>query len=431
MLWLYRLLFIPALLVIAPRYLLRMWKRGGYRTGFLQRFGGHPVLPPKTGATRRLWLQAVSVGEVLAITPVIEALQRDGVEVYLTTTTSTAYRLARDRLGSLTVGIGYFPLDWWPFSSRAWQRLDPDLAIITEGERWPEHLRQAARRGIPVLSVNARLGDRSFALLRRFRPAARLVLEGVTRHLPASTLDEARLVELGVPRQRVTTTGNLKLDVAIPPLPLEERAQLRRELGLPDGPVLLGSSTWPGEEAALLAALQQIRRAGLRCALLLVPRHAERGGELDRWLAATGESFHLRSRGPAPGEVAIAVADTTGELRRLTQLADVVFVGKSLAPHTEGQTPVEAAALGKAILFGNGMSNFRAIARELVETGAARQIADPAALGVAVRGLLENATAREALAAAAAAWHRRNAGATARTLDAIRASLAPRPPAGR
>ncbi|MBM3855093.1 MAG: 3-deoxy-D-manno-octulosonic acid transferase [Verrucomicrobia bacterium] len=424
MLWLYRLFFIPALLVIAPRYLLRMWKRGGYRTGFLQRFGGHPVLPAKTPATRRVWLQAVSVGEVLAITPVVGALHRAGVEVYLTTTTSTAHRLARERLGPLTVGIGYFPLDWWPFSSRTWRRLNPDLAIITEGERWPEHLRQAAQRGIPVLSINARLGDRSFALLRRLPAAVRLVLEGVTRHLPASALDESRLLALGVPPQRVTTTGNLKLDVEIPPLTPAERAQLRGELGLPDGPVLLGSSTWPGEEAALLAAVQQIRRAGTCCALLLVPRHAERRGELERWLATTGESFHFRSRGSAPGRVAIAVADTTGELRRLTQLADIVFVGKSLAPHTEGQTPVEAAALGKAILFGSGMSNFRTIARELVGRGAARQIDDPGAMSATVRELLEDAAARARLAAAAGAWHRGNAGATARTLDVIREILA-------
>ena len=121
MLWLYRFLFGPVLLVLAPGYLRRMWRRGGYRGGFTQRFGGHPVLPKKPGGPRRVWLQAVSVGEMLAVAPLIEALHRDGVEIYLTTTTSTGFRIANDRYLASTLGIGYFPIDWWPFAARAWR----------------------------------------------------------------------------------------------------------------------------------------------------------------------------------------------------------------------------------------------------------------------------------------------------------------------
>src|SRR5688572_18702936 len=144
MLWIYRLLFVPTLLLLAPRYLRRMRRRGGYRENFAHRFGAHPALSPNHPGNKRIWLQAVSVGEMLAIGPLLEALYRDGVEIYLTTTTSTGYKLAIDHYSGFTIGIGYFPIDWWPFSARAWQRLAPDLAIITEGERWPEHLRQAA-----------------------------------------------------------------------------------------------------------------------------------------------------------------------------------------------------------------------------------------------------------------------------------------------
>lgn len=432
MLWLYRLFFIPALVVLAPRYLLRMLKRGGYRADFAHRFGGHPRLPPKRRDAPRVWLQAVSVGEMLAIAPLLEALKQDGVDVYLTTTTSTGYQLASDRYRGLTLGIGYFPIDWWPFAVRAWRRIDPDLVILTEGERWPEHLRQAARRGVPVLSINARLSDRSFARLKRLRSAARLMTDGITRLLPCSAQDEARFVELGVPRERITATGNIKLDVQIAPLTAAERAQLLRELGLPDGLVLLGSSTWPGEEAALLAAWQQARAAGLRCSLLLVPRHAERRGEIEELLAGVNASaagggvvrYHFRSRGPAPGEVDVAVGDTTGELRKFTQLADLVFVGKSLAPHTEGQTPVESAALEKPILLGTGMSNFRSIAQDLVARGAAREVADAASLAVAVEELLGDPPRRAQLARAAGQWRRDNGGAVARTLAVIRAEVA-------
>ena len=424
MLWLYRLLFAPALLFMAPAYLRRMRRRGGYRGGFHQRFGGHPWLPKKIHGTRRVWLQAVSVGEVLAIGPLLEALRRDDVEVYLTTTTSTGFRVAHDRYGGMTAGIGYFPIDWWPFATRAWRRIAPDLVILTEGERWPEHMRQAAKRRVPVICINARLSDRSFRRMRMFSSAARLMLGAITRLLPCSAQDEARFRELGVPAEKIFTTGNIKLDVRIPPLADAERAQLRRELGLPAGLLLLGSSTWSGEEQALLGALRLTRERGVRCSLLLVPRHAERRVELERLLQKAGLKCHFRSRGAAAGEVDVAVGDTTGELRKLTQLADLVFVGKSLPPHTEGQTPVEAAALEKPIVLGPGMSNFRLIARDLIARGAAREVADTTALATEVQALFRDATRREALAAAAAQWHRDNAGAVARTLAVIREELA-------
>ncbi len=422
MLWLYRLFFIPALVVLTPLYLWRMRRRGGYQADFAHRFGAHPSLPPP--GAKRVWLQAVSVGEMLAIGPLLEALHRDGVEVYLTTTTSTGYRLANDRYLGLTVGIGYFPLDAWPFSARAWRRIAPDLAILTEGERWPEHLAQARKRGVPVLCINARLSDRSFSRLKMFGAAARLTLRGVTRLLPCSAQDEARFRALGVPAEKMVVTGNIKLDVQIPPLAPDQRAQLRRALGLPDHLLLLGSSTWPGEEDALLGALKFARARGLPCSLLLVPRHAERRNEIERLLRTSGLRYHLRSRGPATSEVDVAVGDTTGELRAFTQLADVVFVGKSLPPHTEGQTPVEAAALGKPILLGPGMGNFLLIARDLVARGAAREVVSVAALAAQVEGLLRDAGSRQTLAAAAAAWRRDNAGAVARTLAVIREELA-------
>ena len=425
MLWLYRILFLPGLLVMAPAYLWRMRRRGGYSENFAHRFGGHGGLPARRPGVRRVWLQAVSVGELLAIAPMIEALVASGtVEVYLTTTTSTGYRLALERCRPFTIGIGYFPLDWWLFSRRAWAQIDPDLVILMEGERWPEHIHQAAVRGVPVLGINARLSDRSFRRMRGFGPGSRLMLGGVTRLLPCSSQDAARFLELGIAAGRMTTTGNVKLDVTIPLLGAAEREQLRRELGLPPGLVLMGASTWPGEEEALVAALRQVRTDGHACSLLLVPRHAERRAELERSLVGTGLRAHFRSRGAAPGEVDVTVADTTGELRRLLQLADLVFVGKSLPPHTEGQTPVEAAALKKPILFGPGMGNFRMIARDLLARHAAREVADAAALTTAASELLGDSGRRGQLAAAAGEWRRENAGAADRTLAIIREELA-------
>jgi 3-deoxy-D-manno-octulosonic-acid transferase len=365
------------------------------------------------------------VGEVLAVEPILRALRADGTEVVLTTTTSTGYRLALERAAPLACLVAYFPIDWMPFSRRAWGRISPDLAIVTEGERWPEHMRQARDRGVPLICINARISDRSFRRLKALPAVARFVLGGMTRLLAGSAEDARRFRELGFPGDRILVTGNIKLDVDIPLLDEAARSGLRRELGLPAGRLLLlGSSTWPGEEAALLGALQHARSKGVACSLLIVPRHAERRSEVERLLKASGLSYHMRSRGPAVGDVDVAVGDTTGELRRMTQLADLVFVGKSLAPHTEGQTPVEAATLGRPILFGPGMANFRSIERDLLARGAAVAVRDPADLAEKAASLLLDGGRRDAIAAAAAAWRRDNGGGVERTLSAIRAELA-------
>ena len=424
MIWVYRLLFPFAMVAMSPYYLLRMRRMGGYGEGFWHRLGLPPGVGPRRPGVRRVWLQAVSVGEMLAVEPILRALKEDGTEVVLTTTTSTGFRLASERYRGLASAIAYFPVDWLPFSARAWDAFSPDLAIVTEGERWPEHLHQAKRRRVPAICINARISDRSFRRLRRFPAAARFVLDGMTRLLAGSELDAGRFRELGFPAGRICVTGNIKLDVNIALLDEAGRAGLRRELGLPAGRlVLLGSSTWPGEEAALVGALAGARARGVACSLLIVPRHAERRSEVEGLLRATGLSYHLRSLGPAPAEVDVAVGDTTGELRSMTQLADLVFVGKSLPPHTEGQTPVEAAALGKPVLFGPGMANFRSIARDLLDRGAARTVADAAALAVQAGALLGDKEARDAISAAASVWRSDNGGGVGRTLDAIRAQL--------
>ncbi len=426
MIWLYRLLF-PCLLVLAsPYYLGRMRRRGGYRRHFAHRFGATPALPPKTPGVPRVWLQAVSVGEMLAIGPVLEGLRAGGAEIYLTTTTSTGYAVARERYLPLVAALGYFPVDWWPFSRRAWARVAPDLVVLVESERWPEHLAQARARAVPVVCINARLSDRSLRRMRRLRKlAAALLFDGVSRVLAASVQDADRFRELGVPAESIILTGSLKLDVAIPPMGDADKAGLRAELGLPpSGLVLLGSSTWPGEEAALVQALVAARGRGLAVSLLLVPRHAERRDEVRTLLDRTGLRCHFRLQGPAPGERDVVVADTTGELRKLTQLADVVFIGKSLAPHEGGQTPVEAAVLGRPVLHGPRMSNFREIARNLDTAGAALEVAHSSALVAAVVDLLGDAPRRARMSAAALAWSAANRGAGERTLVALRGELA-------
>jgi 3-deoxy-D-manno-octulosonic-acid transferase len=422
MIWIYRLVFLPALILTCPVYLRRMVRRGGYGQDFGEHFGRVKPLPPKRAGVSRIWLQAVSVGELLAVGPLLRALAARGDnEVYLTTTTSTGYALAREKYAALTIAIGYFPLDFWPFNARAWRRIDPDLILLAEAEAWPEHVRRARTRGVPIVLINARLSDRSYRRYSRVPALARALFRNVSVILPSSEEDARRFAALGVPAAKLKPVGNLKFDVTIPPMSSAERDALRASLGFSDGVrILLGSSTWPGEEEALLDCLESAIGTASPWFLLLVPRHAERRGEIEKLLEGRRVKWHLRSRGPVPTDgVDVLVADTTGELQKLTQLADLVFVGKSIPPNNGGQTPIEAASLGKPLLFGPNMSNFRYAASSLVACGAAEIVADGAALGAAVRRLMGDDSARERMAEAAARLHQENQGATARTLERI------------
>lgn len=425
MIWIYRFLFLPALLIASPYYLGRMRRRGGYGKGFISRFGFSDPLPPKRTHIKRIWFHAVSVGEVLAIGPVIRALtQKPEIEIFLTTTTSTGYKLAKERYANILLGISYFPIDFLLFSSLAWKGIAPDLAILTESERWPEHLYQASKRGVPVVIANGRVSDRSYRRMRALRWLLKPLVGNISRTLAVEAVDSERLKELGIAGVNTTVTGNIKLDVTLPLLSEKDRSVLRRELGFGDDSILVGASTWPGEEAALLEAWEALRRAGHRCHLLLVPRHAERRRDIRALLEARGVAFHFRSTGSATSEVEVAVADTTGELSRLLQLATLVFVGKSLSPHGEGQTPVEAAVLGKPILFGPGMSNFRAITESLLTSGAARRVRDANDLIVQIGALFTDPPECERMSIAARQWHERNRGAVTRTVAAIEDELA-------
>ena len=418
--WAYRILFPLLLIPALPYYFWRMLRRGGYGSGFSQRFGFFPSQGPKTPGKRRFWLQAVSVGEIEAIGPLLRQLQATGeAEIILTTTTSTGYRLAKERYANVAQAIGIFPADLWPCSALAWRRIQPDVVILVEGELWPEHLAQARARGVPAYLINGRISDKSFARHQRFRKLSHHVL-GHFRQIAAGSEEDARRFRvLGFDS---TVTGNIKFDVASDaPMSAEERARLRADLGFGADPrtvVLLGSSTWKGEETALLKTIRELRAAGTDVRLLLVPRHSERRAEVAAEVSASGLDWHQRSSGGpiAPAGTIVHLADTTGELRRLTRAADLAFCGKSLAPHEGGQTPIECAAAGVAILYGPRMTNFRDICRGLEKAKAASRAEDGDALGGKIRTLCGDERERTEMGRNGAAWHQGNRGATERTL---------------
>lgn len=433
MIWFYRLLFLPALLLSLPYYGWRMIRRGGYRHDFHHRFGLIDRPPPKKQRATRVWIQAVSVGELKAVGPILEMLDHLGdIEIVLTTTTSTGYELARKIYADRVMKIGIFPIDFWPFSRSAWRRLDPDLAILMESEMWPEHLKQAAKRKVPVILINARLSDRSFRRYSKFSKTAKNLLGQITRIMAATDQDRQRFEDLGAPSENLSCTGNLKFDVSIEPLlnPTEIEA-LKEEMGLasnikqtrsPMKPplIILGSSTWPGEEAFLLSFIEEALHAGINCRLLLVPRHAERRGEIRSLLEKQERGWHMRTMETRPMKpIRIYVGDTTGELAYLSQIADIAFIGKSLAPNEGGQTPIEAAALGIPIVYGPKMGNFRQICTSLEAVGAAKRGENESDVKRLLLDLVRNRTKREQMKNATKQWHKKNRGATVRTVTEL------------
>jgi 3-deoxy-D-manno-octulosonic-acid transferase len=426
----YRLLFLPALLLGLPYYLFRMWRRGGYSKGFRNRFGNMQGVPAKREGIKRIWIQAVSVGELNAIEPLLKKLATDpGVEVVLTTTTSTGYRVLEEKLATLVCWYGVFPLDFWLCSRRGWKHIEPDLAVLMEGELWPEHIFQASRRNVPVLLVNARLSDRSYRRHLSVKGLTRMYFHRLGAILAGSETDRERFSQLGwLPEKRIIPVGNLKLDFSREEAPsVDERKSILAELGFPESTeaILLGSSTWAGEEAALIQAYANLRDSHPNVRLLIVPRHAERVRELEVLAVRSSLKFHIRSKGKqaAPG-TELYIADTTGELHALTRFADLVFIGKSLPPNEGGQTPVESAALGKPMIFGPNMSNFRDIARNLASAGAVAVVDDSAELASTIGDLLADPAKRAEMGRRAYAYIEENRGATDRVIEHIQSQLA-------
>ncbi|MCR5184419.1 MAG: 3-deoxy-D-manno-octulosonic acid transferase [Opitutales bacterium] len=430
MIWLYRLLILPFFLLTSPYYVARMLKRGGYGEDFSHRFGFVPKLPPRRAGVHRIWIQAVSVGETEAVAPLLKALKvRGDVEVILTTTTSTAYKIIHEKYADLVTVSACFPFDFWAFSAMAWRRFAPSLMIQMEGELWPEHLHQARERDVPVVLVNARLSDRSFKRYRKLSFLAKRIFSHIDFVCAGTQNDFERIASLGVPAEKMILAGNMKFDAAGGQLfsPEQKRA-LYCELFNPSqapssaGEVLLASSTWPGEEAMALKAFSRSRERRPDLKLLIVPRHAERREEIVAILKNTPFKWYLRSQTApeaVPADADICVADTTGELRKLSQVATLAFVGKSLPPNKGGQTPIECAALGVPMVYGPGMSNFRDVCRALEDIGAAVKVKTAEEAEDALCRLLDDAERRAAMSAASRRWHADNQGATVRVFEKI------------
>ena len=343
-----------------------------------------------------------------------------GVPVVVSSTTATGLEAARKHFPDLEVFA--FPFDFSWAVVRALGRVKPRLVVLGESELWPNFLGECARRAHPVAVVNGRISPRSVDRYAWVRGLVRWMFAGL-RMAGAQTAEHAAgFLAMGAQPGRVRVTGNIKYDGAMTDKGNARIAELRAALGVEPGDrVLVAGSTQPGEEAAALAAFQGLRAKHPRLRLFLVPRAPERFDEVARLLESAGVEFVRRSA--RTGRAAVVLVDTMGELGALWGLAEVAFVGGSLDGKRGGQSMIEPAALGAAVLFGPHVWNFKDTARRLLEAGGAYQVADGRELAATVGRLLDDEPERRAAGAAARAFVLAQQGATERTLDMLDEAL--------
>lgn len=388
----------------------RRGKEDGSRRS--ERFGIATVARP---AGPLVWMHAASVGETLAILPLIgRILQNTRASVLLTTTTVTSARLAATRLPRGAVHQ-FSPLDAPRFVERFLDHWQPDAAFFVESEIWPNMIQQARARHIPLALVNGRMSSRSFERWRRQPEAAQSVLSAFDLCLAKSEQDADRYRELGAPR--VACPGNLKFDAPAPGAGATEMAAFRYALGR--RPVWTACSTHPGEDEHVLDAHLELAKKHTGLLTILAPRHPDRRDAVKALAEERGLEVKLRTEaGRVTETTQVFLLDTIGELGLALRLAPVVFMGGSLVPH-QGQNPIEPAKLGRVVLHGPHVANFAEVYEALDAAGGAERVAgSPDLVRMVDRFLSMPASAANRGAAARAAIEPFE-GAVERTLEAL------------
>jgi 3-deoxy-D-manno-octulosonic-acid transferase len=413
----YSLLLLCGLVLSLPWWLLQMLRSGKYRTGLTERLGAVAPRIAKSARPGAIWLHAVSVGEVLAVTQLVRQLQRAWPEkqIFVSTTTLTGQYLARGRFGEDTVF--FLPIDLG-FAVRPYLHLlRPRLLVLAETEFWPNLLHLMKKHGSATAVVNARVSDRSFPRYRRFRWFFGLILQQIDLFLAQTEEDARRLVAIGAPGDRVHVSGNLKFDV--PPAAASElTGDLRK--AIPQGsPVIVCGSTAEGEEEILLHAFQDVIEKYPSGVMILAPRHPERFDKVAGLISDLKIPLVRRTSWNAsrPISCAVFLLDSVGELASVYALADVAFVGGSLFP-IGGHNILEPAQHSVAIMTGPYTFNFREIIR-IFSTENALKVVATQNLSQELLKLLQDEQARQLLGSRARELFTRYAGATQKTLDAL------------
>jgi 3-deoxy-D-manno-octulosonic-acid transferase len=396
----------------APSLISRRLKQGKEDPARVsERYGQSKIVRPPGPL---VWVHGASVGELLAVIPLIGRIREKEFNVLFTSGTVTSASLAEQRLPHGAIHQ-YLTLDAPRFVRRFFDHWHPDLALFVESDLWPNLITASARRGTPLILINGRVSERSFKRWRRVPATIGALLRCFDLCLAQSAAHAGRYRDLGAPR--VTTTGNLKLDVPEPPADPASLAAL--QAATTARVLIAGVSTHPGEETVLIEAHRRLRGSFPRLLTIIAPRHPDRGpGILEIALAADLKA-NLRSRGELPVvDTDVYVMDTLGELGLIFRLAPIVFVGGSLASHG-GQNPIEPIKLGAAILHGPHVWNFAEIYAALDKAHGAEPVTDVGKLAVRVGAWLKDPEERDTVVKAARETVLALGGGLERTLAAL------------
>jgi 3-deoxy-D-manno-octulosonic-acid transferase len=406
--FIYTLLLTAGIVVASPYYLARFRR---YAPTFSDRLGFLKI-PQLKGS---IWIHAVSVGEVKAVEKLIEKLrgQYPSQSIVVSTATTTGQQLARKRTDIIDYTF-YFPLDLPGCVKRVLDRLRPAMVIIAETEIWPNFLRACRRRSVPVMMVNGRISDKSFARYKLIRGWLRRVLADYTMIGMQSETDRQRIEEMGGDPGKVAVLGNLKYDIVSSKRPLDPALS---DVLVRWNPLWVAASTMSGEDELVLDAFLNVRTRFPALKLLVAPRHPERFDEVEALVKGRGVSCIRRSalERAEPSTADVLLLDTIGELAAVFEYACVVFVGGSLVP-TGGHNILEPARRHKPVVFGPHMENFRDMARLFREGRAAIQINRAGELAEAIDRILSNPDLAAELGRSAGRIVEQNTGATERTL---------------
>ena len=422
------LLYNSLLLLVSPIILFVLLAKQRCRRGLPQRLGlrAEPPTSELGGRSGCIWIHAVSLGEVVAVAPLVRDLRRryPQTRLVVSTVTETGREAVEQRLEGVAEHR-YAPLDFPWVVNQAIDRLKPSLYVFVETELWPNILRSLQRRNVPSILVNGRLSTRSFERQRLpvIRNFYRTMLNMISCCLMQSERDAQRMIELGAEPSRVRCTGNIKFDQPIPQAGAGGAAVSKAALGLADRDLLLvAGSTHPGEEETIVNAYRILSPEFPELRLVLAPRHIERAAQVAQMIHAKGLTVSRRSTGgaaPMAGTGAqVLVLDTRGELALLYRDAVVAFVGGTLAP-VGGHNLLEPAVWGKPVLFGPHTDHCAEVAALLLNARGGRVVEDTQGLAQGLRELLGNAAALKHMGQAAQQVVLDNQGALKRSAEII------------
>ncbi len=418
--FIYNLLFPVAFLFFVPGMILKLLRRGGAKDGYLERFAifaadKKRLLRNSQGA---VWIHAVSVGETQIAAGMIRIWKsrRPEQKFLLSTTTTTGQALAR-KAELPDTAVLFCPIDYFLSVRRLVKLAKPAMLVIFETEIWPNMICETRGSGAPAAIVNARISDNSAKGYRRFSFFFSPVLQSLNVICAQSQTDRKRFLEVCGDLD-VEVCDTMKFDQQIPEKIPE--IDLSSCFGDGDFRVLLAASTHPGEEKLITGIFTELKSEFPELRLVIVPRHAERGGEIAAAISAESVSFARRSTAEKTADtVDVLLADTTGEMLSFMSCADIVFMGKSMAGHSEGHNIIEPALLGKPVVTGPVLANFRSVFRVMKNEGALVSVNSANELKSAFAELLGDSDRRKELGEKARNTALKHRGATAKTIDIL------------